>query len=266
MKTEIHQMHGSSFIRNYKGSYVLVAKRQRPTRAIIFVHGFGGNAISTWSHFQQLVDVNPFAPLFTETDLFFYDYESTRHHISRSATTLISFVRQILDDRAAPYREVRLVGHSLGGVVIRNMVLSLTLKPTLSPYSAILLSKPPLLFAPAHRGFSHSLAAMLLIRSIPFLSLATAVWQLSRGKAYEDLQPGPPLNDLRDDTIALADKGGPAALKGRNYWGADENVVHPLDYRIDDRRAFQDEYDHFSICKPTADKPLPIEWVIDGLK
>jgi hypothetical protein len=55
------------------------------------------------------------------------------------------------------------------------------------------------------------------------------------------------------------------ALRAVVLWGRDENVVFNDDYPADDTRESVDGKDHRSICKPTHDYTLPLEFVRDGI-
>ncbi len=117
--------------------------------AIVFVHGFAGNAVSTWSQFQRLVDEAALDDAWWRTaDLYFYGYAGVSQTTNQSATDLLRFMERVFPApqagyfiprlkpsaasplfggtqppalRDAPHRydELVLVGHSEGGVVLR---------------------------------------------------------------------------------------------------------------------------------------------------
>jgi hypothetical protein len=245
-------MHRTAFIRNYPGSFVMSAPSVPPTTAFVFVHGFGGNALTTWAHIQELVDTPTYAKTFEAADLFFYDYESTRHRVPFASDALNSFLTQILEDRSAPYSALYTVGHSLGAVVIRQLMLELVRGAAHSPYAPLLVAASPLLFAPAHFGFRHALAALLIVESIPVLSQLTAIWLLTRGEVYGDVQEGSVvLSELKEQTADFWTTQPVPALQAQLVWGKEEQIVHVLDYKHDVRVALRPGHDHFSVCKPT---------------
>lgn len=119
--------------------------------AVVFVHGFMGDRITTWTHFQTLVDTIPHEiPHWERSDLYFYSYHSVGDPIQFNAKRLGEFLPQIfpqpnsewferlLDQhpakplldrericlRESPYRysELILVGHSEGGLILRSAI------------------------------------------------------------------------------------------------------------------------------------------------
>ena len=169
------------------GSYALLSDSPDTNAAVIFVHGFWGDAVDTWQEFQRLVDGPLHGRHFARADLFFYAYPSVRHTLKVATEHFEHFVKRMLtesweaavDPRTGasfpvdapnrPYELLVLVGHSLGGVIIRNTIARaanrLPTKPAAWP---LVLGTPPKLFAPAHSGFRHddvvSLAAGLSAR------------------------------------------------------------------------------------------------------
>jgi pimeloyl-ACP methyl ester carboxylesterase len=266
-------MHGVGFIRNYPGSYVLSAPSLPPTSAIIFVHGFGGNATDTWQHVPELVDVEPYRTALAHADLFFYDYECTRHEIPYSADDLNNFITQILTDRKSirtgrpPYHAIHLIGHSAGAVVVRQLVLELFNGNKYSPYKDLLLnSTNPVLFGSAQAGFKHEFAALMIVNRVPFLDVAAAIWLLWRGKVYKDLRPhSAVLTALEGQTKDLWHTDKCPGFRPLTAWGKDEQIVHPIDYLRDVRIDLRPGRDHFSICKPTRSDPLALKWITDSM-
>ena len=129
----------------------MLSTAEHAETAIIFVHGFNGDPTGTWLQFQFLVDEAPaFAPLFAGCDLYFYSYDSLRENAAVNASRLASFVKRVYPEPDFPgaymmsdamrqfiplpadsgkgirrsYRKLVLVGHSLGGVLIRQLIVN----------------------------------------------------------------------------------------------------------------------------------------------
>jgi hypothetical protein len=65
--------HHFHYLEAFPGSFALIAPTEVATRAVVFVHGFGGDSCGTWSHFQMLIDeLEEFRNWFSTTDLFFF--------------------------------------------------------------------------------------------------------------------------------------------------------------------------------------------------
>jgi pimeloyl-ACP methyl ester carboxylesterase len=262
--------------------------------ALVFVHGFAGNAVTTWVDFHAQINGTTFASDFAHCDLFFYEYDSTGNTVEQSTLHLGRFVDDIvanvtprtfrmwlsdagdaikgtnprvLDALSRGYERIIFVAHSLGGVVVRRLVLNAAegSQHWTRAHSRITGSRL-ILFAPAHFGFRHDLLANLVISSSPVLQIAAAAFLLTRGKVYPDVvQSSETLRGLRTDSESLFSRQKtPAALQAYVYWGVDEQVVIPGKYEQDSQRK-EPNVDHVRVCKPTADFDLPAKWVRDGL-
>jgi pimeloyl-ACP methyl ester carboxylesterase len=259
-------MHHQVDINGFPGSYGLMAEAVA-TRALVFVHGFCGDAVDTWNHFQALVGREPFAADFQSTDLFFYDYPCTRYTIAESADALNGYITAAAASRPFAYESMRLIGHSTGAVVIRRLLLDLARGAAPSPHRPLMLAAQPLLFSSAQFGFRHALAVGLFAQSVPFLAAAASIWQMLRGRVYADLDPtSPVLAQLAQQTVNRVNVHGDNGLRALLYWGAQDNIVNVVDYEVDTRVAFEPDSDHTSVCKPSAAKPRPVEWVINAVR
>jgi hypothetical protein len=223
--------------------------------------------------------------VFDSTDLFFYDYPSTRQRAAASAHDLGAFVADVLTNgpyaiaargsglqlkTGAPrrYREVLFVGHSLGGVVVRWWLADRAGAPSTQhkAFDDIVLHTSPVLFAPAIGGFLHDgLISTIAGKAWP-LSLVLALWEVRASPAYVDLKTrSPSLDSLRDRTVsALAKSPAHKALRARILFGLNDNVVHIVQYPEDSRSDVRDKA-HLDVCKPDESYLQPMEEVINGL-
>src|SRR5262249_25094539 len=144
---------------------------------IVFVHGFGGKAVTTWSHFQSLLSNRPES---AGCDLVFYGYDGLHTRAPVSAAGLREALLEISGDTAAlpnktlprecarasrgRYRQVTLIAHSLGAVIAREAVWQGCRQGDAWAKNATLL-----LFAPAHSGAS---LIPLLQQAIPWWPVA----------------------------------------------------------------------------------------------
>src|ERR1700687_1989595 len=79
-----------------QGSYALLSTNAHKERAIVFVHGFGGDAATTWTQFQTLIDTHQqLFPLYGSCDLYFYSYDSLRTKLPVNADAFGAFLRKI---------------------------------------------------------------------------------------------------------------------------------------------------------------------------
>jgi hypothetical protein len=268
-------------------SYSLNPSVRPAANAIVFVHGFAGSPTGTWSHFHSMCEeyVTDY-PWWKDADLFFYKYDSIRKAILYNASRFRIFLMQTLSQvpNVAPefqpgtrwkYQKLLLVGHSEGGVVIRQMVLdrfrALTkyaeesggtptdlVVRTESPRDLILNSQL-FLFAPAIGGTNFA-GLLGFAHGVSRLVAAIA----SSSTARNDLRPGSgPLRDVKEGTEA-ARKNHPEvlALTARILFGSDDHVVTTSKYDSDLMvEPYAEDHTHTSVCKPTYVYKRPLEFV-----
>jgi hypothetical protein len=114
------------------GSRTRLSKAAHPMGALIFVHGFKGDAWTTWLDFPGGLAT---AEKASDYDLFFYGYDS-RQSAPTIAIELIDFLRAVAENpadavtnsslasgmplrKAFSYESLVLCAHSLGAVVSR---------------------------------------------------------------------------------------------------------------------------------------------------
>lgn len=132
--------------------------RELPKSCVIFIHGFGGRAVTTWGDFPEMAIADP---RFAESDLFFVGYPSRSNTASFSASALFHVVKLLVERPAevrsevggparpgnVRYETIVLVGHSLGGALARKVAM--LARTDGRPWADRLRI---VLFAPAHTG------------------------------------------------------------------------------------------------------------------
>ena len=129
-------------------------------KALLFIHGFNGDAVKTWSDFHELL---PERPKFTCHDIVFYGYDGLRAEMNASAAIFRAFLdkllmatKSFLADNLPPsaqraddfgYDELVIVAHSLGAVISRRALLDATRNK-----SEWVARTKLVLYAPAHKG------------------------------------------------------------------------------------------------------------------
>jgi hypothetical protein len=242
-------------------------------RLAVFVHGFNGRAVSSWLDFQE---AGADREWWQETDLLFIGYDSLKENISGVANRIrrelpkffpLPFAAAMSVDgiRArkdieSRYDELVVIGHSLGGLIVRKALYDAAMKwdedGRPSPTPALLTAKVRL-FSPASAGFQ----AAGFLGSLRALSIWQAVEVfLRRASAYSDLQPGSAiLTETRHRTEMLAKDQGFGALRARIVWANPDNVVIVERYDTDFVDESWDGTTHASVCKPKRgifEKPL----------
>ena len=102
--------------------------REDPQRhqLIVFVHGFNSNKDDAWGQFPTLLMDDPD---FDDFNIHRFGYPTNRcrqvSDIKDQGDFLSSFLKEILTGEQPRYRQVLLVGHSMGGLVILHALLKL---------------------------------------------------------------------------------------------------------------------------------------------
>jgi predicted alpha/beta hydrolase family esterase len=98
------------------------------SRVIVFVHGLNGNARDTWlfdpTHYwpQMIAD----DPSFADTDIYAASYPTPTRGNHMSVNDLISYLSDELeaDGVFSKHKQVLFVAHSLGGIVVQELLLT----------------------------------------------------------------------------------------------------------------------------------------------
>lgn len=249
-------------------------------RLVVFVHGFLGRSDQTWGDFLQLTSADEW---WRRSDLLFVNYDSARDNITAVADRLRRYLPDfyplphhalcvngdiaLRDDHSAPYGELIVVGHSLGGLVVRRATVD-ALQECLDQADETTAAHHPLLdaqlrlFSPASAGFRPA-GLLGLIR-------ASGLWSgvellLRQSSAFTDLQPGSHiLVDTRRRTESLRGAPGAQATRANIAWANPDNVVISERYDTDPVSHTVEGQSHTSVCKPTTKYDSPWTFVKTG--
>lgn len=251
-----------------------VAWARHPTgRVLVFVNGFGGRAVATWSSFLSLLSREP---RLAGWDLVFYGYDGLHTRAVASAGLFRQFLAEL---QASPqrmyersqavasargqhppaYSSIVIAAHSLGAVVARRALVDLWRAPETRHVADLARL---LLFAPAHRGatlrrWAQASPMGVLDGLLPLMHL------LGRFAVLDDLEIGSPtLQDLAADLLAYHRAPRAAGLRARAVFHAEhERIVELGDLPPDGPAVILNGVDHNSICKPEGDR----RQALDGL-
>jgi hypothetical protein len=273
------------------GSFALLTEEPEARRAVVFVHGFGGKPCGTWSQMPEYIAKDDG---WKQTDAYFIGYNSTRDAVMLSATYLTSFIQAIcpvppmklfrVDDRKSDkkwlvrsepphYDSIDLVGHSLGGVVLRAAILKILKNgltasgsddtSKLDPGSALACNAKMRLFAPAQGGARIAGLIGLAARA-PVLRDIVDLFR-GRSPSFQELSPEQQLlSVLRDNTNYYADRYPElTALRASIAWAHHDDIVTAISYRHDAEITVRDT-NHKTICKPWDKFPAPFYFLNAG--
>jgi pimeloyl-ACP methyl ester carboxylesterase len=228
-------------------------------KAVLFIHGFSGDAIKTWSYFHLLL---PYTAVCKGHDLFFYGYDGLRADLLASAGIFRAFLcrlmentGQIVDENLPPsakrpnnfqYDGLVIVGHSLGAVIARRALLDCTKQqlPWVSKTSLVL-------YAPAHKGASIVQLALQAASPFPFLNFFAAGLSFF-SPLIEQLKPGSPiLTTLQQETLEARKEGANPHLVAKKVIIAEyEKVVTNETFGDDPPPDAIPKTTHTTVCKP----------------
>jgi len=229
---------------------------------------------------------SPEYPWWTTSDLFFYAYDSLHTPIRFNAKLLGDFVEHVWCGKWAgtdaanvnvTYKDLILVGHSEGGVIIRRLILDryeaikVRIKagsPEIDPpsfraamktamASDFVLASHLRLFAPACRGTNFS-SLVGFVASLSHLVSAVTASFLVRNELLKD---SPVLTTLQAGTEAAhADFGHVRSLFAQPVFGDKDQIVYTESYK-EEALLWDVGYDHFGVCKPDYTHRRPLEFV-----
>lgn len=266
--------------------WVLYLAHAQPRRLVVFVHGFRGKAVRSW---QQFPGGGERSSWWRESDLLFVDYPSqlddltgTANRLRRQIPTFYPELSKNLlctegvavrDPTWNQYDELFLVGHSLGGMIIRRALSDLAdewladLAEDPNRAMPTLLEAQVRLFSPASAGFRPG-GFLAFLRSGPTWPLLEAKLRFST--AFTDLQPSSPiLRETRARTEKAAsgpEAGRLKALRPDLLWANPDQVVLSERYDTDRSSDSEDGTTHRSVCKPRGHYEVPWIFVETGRK
>lgn len=243
----------------------------QPTRtAVLFIHGFSGDAIKTWADFHELL---PGCPKCIGRDLFFYGYDGLRAEMNASAAIFRTFLdrlfgttKSFLAENLPPsaqraddfaYDELVIVAHSLGAVISRRALLDAT-----RIESAWAAKIKMILYAPAHKGANVASLALEAASSFKFLKLFGIVARFD-SPLIDELKPDSrSLKQLLVDTKIATKDGANAHLVASKVVIAEyEKIVHNEPFGNDPPPEVIPGTSHTSICKPSKDFLQPLTFL-----
>jgi triacylglycerol esterase/lipase EstA (alpha/beta hydrolase family) len=274
--------HWTSLDRLKAAAYGLVSEDRKTDTAVIFVHGFLGDARGTWLNFQEMIDSYVLRfPHWSTADAYFFSYESFLQSITDSAEELLSFTHKIFPKppgwlfsvpavirhipgfslialKKRTYKRLILVGHSEGAVVIRRAIV-VAYKRTGGKDP--ILGANLALFAPAHLGFTPSgwLGACLALGKVEELTMTI----LGFSPSFTEMRDKTLLHQIQQDTAELRRQApNVAAFEARVLFGLKDYVVVKAEYTWDKPDPPDLGQDHVSVCKPRTGYVKPLEFVI----
>ena len=287
-------LHHQTHIPGYDGSYALLSESFSTNTVVVFVHGFWGNSYNTWQEFQILADeCHSEHPWCKTSDLYFLQYRSITDYVGFNADSLREFLLSIfptppptlfaedlsgldwlpqiertnLQIRQPPYRYAHLilVGHSLGGLIIRKLIHDEVkrFRDSQLPLSQFpLLSASLRLISPAHLGFQ---PAGPLVSIWKLLNAGVALRALvESSRAFTDLQPhSHVIESVRLETEHFAVQYPEIlSLSAHILWADHEDVVRIGEYECDHAPSYSHcATNHLTVCKPKRSYLKPLEFV-----
>lgn len=278
-------------LRLHKGSEAILGDAENVDTAVVFVHGFGGDARKTWLQFQILVEeLKDEFPWWQGCDLYFWHHRSAWDRVADSARDLRTFIdsvfprpkkdllksdQEFLNEfigvklpsedygTTRSYKKLLIIGHSQGAVLVREAVWTVFKRwrdhagagKVMHP----LLNSQLRLFAPAMLGAS--LAGPWGFFQEFFLTGFLVNPFLKSMPGYKDLEATNLYLSKLCDWTGHAAKENPsiAGLKARVLFGKDK-VVSPGAYEYDADEDPELDQSHQSICKPTKLYKRPLSF------
>jgi pimeloyl-ACP methyl ester carboxylesterase len=276
----------------FKKSFALMSEAPVDTikRAIIFVHGFNGSARSTWTDFLSLVDDSEACSDWWEpSDLYFchYQWASVFHSLINNSLYIYKFVRSVFPlptvlrkgnayrDAIFRYKELILVGHSEGGLLLRKVIIKAAERDkavvafmtaciytkTEEPKCTDVLLARIRLFAPALGGEMQT-GLIGILTSLPIVSHG-----LSASAARKGMNPASAeVTQPREITDEYAKFLPFDCFKAHILWAERDSIISGEKYKKDEECINPPvKTSHTSVCKPTANYPLPLNFVEEGV-
>ena len=97
-----------------------IVQRADNTQLAIFVHGFTGDHLETWGDLPQLLQTDERLETY---DFLFWGYPSHLFRKNEDIGTTGKYLKSEIDYLNKPYHTIVLIGHSMGGLVIRSYIV-----------------------------------------------------------------------------------------------------------------------------------------------
>jgi len=247
----------------------VVWARQPVKKAVVFIHGYRGAAISTWTEFESQLPQRSKAK---DYDLFFYGYNCYSSNTTAQGKLLCDFLSRLFASpvnlvginlpcaanrtSAFGYKEVLLVGHSIGAIVCRRALLfARDLKYNWMPQTKMVL------FAPATNGAI--LSELLKDLDSSWFKFIISGWRYYAPLVDEVAPASPSIEQLKQETIAAVQAGADYLRATKVVVAEVERVVSNLRLRPVDPvpEAGPRGTTHTSICKPHSTFTYPVDQV-----
>ncbi len=212
--------------------WVGASERPSATKAIIFIHGLGSTATSTWGRMLDLCVCDP-----ALSDFAFFRYEYPTHKSGlrfwKPLPTLNSLAKGLqteIDIRMSRFSAIFIVAHSMGGLIARRLIVDQIQNEQRT------CIKRSLLLATPNSGAALAIAASTIFPDQPHTKLL---------RPYSEA-----LTELNDQWVTThADNVADVWLVAG---GIDQIVSEPSVRGIAGRKldGMLIEYDHFNITKP----------------
>lgn len=237
-------------------------------KIVIFIHGYGGNALNTWGDFCSILPNNK---KHEGIDILFYGYDGLRADFYASAAIFRDFLSRLLEETKSfldnnippqvsreinfKYEKVIIVAHSLGAAISRRALIDAT-----KCNSKWVTLVDLILYAPAHNGARVDLL-FELIPKIPFLKRLISLTRFA-SPLIDQLKPGSkPLSQLLNDTEKYTQNNTNGQLIARKVIIAEyEKIVENDSFGDDPPPETIPNTCHTTVCKPRSDfmKPATI--------
>jgi hypothetical protein len=217
----------------------------------------------------------PEEPSCSGFDYVFYGYDGFRGELLASAAEFRQFLevvltqpwklwRDIPHQSARPeshYKEVVLVCHSLGAVVVRRALLDLTMSGSVDTSIVKLV-----LFAPAHRGAHLARLFIETFTGAPLFNLFAGLARFT-SPLVDQLHPGSKeLEGLLTETQTALSTAKYPQLSAQNVFIATlERIVTNVSF-CQDSPPIPIEGNHVSICKPTDEYSASLGQLVKAVR